>query len=236
MNELEQQLVTLGRELEFPAEPELAPVVLERLHGRRPFPFRALAIAVAVLAIALGAAFAVPQARTALLRFFHLRGASVERVETLPPALGRAQAGGLGRPLSRAAAERLIGFRLALPPLRGGDPGAVYVLDDALATVALRASGRPILLSEYRSGDPAFLEKSAVGATTIEPARVGSEPGFWIEGPPHTVTYLDRSGRFAQRTVLIRGNVLLWVRGALTLRLEGRLTKEQALRVARATR
>jgi hypothetical protein len=33
--------------------------------------------------------------------------------------------------------------------------------------------------------------------------------------------------------VLIRGNVLLWTDGPLTLRLEGRLTKAEALRLGR---
>ena len=41
-------------------------------------------LAFAVLAVAVGAAMAVPQARTAILEFFRLRGATVERVETLP--------------------------------------------------------------------------------------------------------------------------------------------------------
>jgi hypothetical protein len=36
--------------------------------------------------------------------------------------------------------------------------------------------------------------------------------------------------------VRVHGNVLLWVRGGLTLRLEGALTKAQALDIARLTR
>jgi hypothetical protein len=36
--------------------------------------------------------------------------------------------------------------------------------------------------------------------------------------------------------VLIRGNVLLWVHGPLTLRLEGKFTKAQALEIARSIR
>ncbi len=110
MNELEQRLHTLGQELEYPPEPDVAPAVLAQL-DRRPFPWRAVAIAVAVLAVAVGAAFAVPQARTTILRWFHLRGVTVERVETLPPAEERSQAGGLGRPLSRGEAERVVGLR-----------------------------------------------------------------------------------------------------------------------------
>src|SRR5262249_40083437 len=74
MTELELQLAALGHELELPREPDLAPAVLERLEGRRPFPWRPVALAFAVVAVAVGAAFAVPQARTAILRFFHLGG------------------------------------------------------------------------------------------------------------------------------------------------------------------
>ena len=67
-------------------------------------------------------------ARSAILRFFHLRGATVERVGKLPPAVERSQAGGLGKPLSRAEAEQRVGFGLALPPVEGGGPARVYVL------------------------------------------------------------------------------------------------------------
>ncbi|HEX3267041.1 MAG TPA: hypothetical protein VHQ98_03550 [Gaiellaceae bacterium] len=235
MNELEQRLHLLGRELEYPPAPDLAAAVLARL-DRRPFPWRTvLAIACAVLAVAVIAAFAVPQARTTILKWFHLRGVSVERVETLPPAVERSQALGLGRALSRPEAERAVGFRLALPPL-GGKPRRVYVLDDALASVILRAEGRSILLSQFRAVNFDLLKKSAVGTTVVEPAHVNGDPGLWLEGSPHALTYFDRRGVFRQRTVLIRGNVLLWVHGPVTLRLEGKLTKAQALELARSIR
>ena len=169
-------------------------------------------------------ALAVPQARTTILKWFHLRGVTVERVETLPPAVERSQ---LGRPLSRDEAERALGFELALPP--GTKPGRVYVLDGALASVVLPEEGRPLLLSEYRAVDFALLKKSASAKTAIEPVHVNGEPGLWLEGGPHTLTYFDRRGEFRQRTVLIRGNVLLWTDGPLTLRLEGRLTKAEPI-------
>jgi hypothetical protein len=233
VNELEQRLRELGQELEYPAEPDVAPAVLVRL-DRRPFPWRTVAIAFAVVVVAIAAAFAVPQARTTILKWFHLRGVTVERVETLPPGVERSQAGGLGRPLSRDEAKRAVGFELALPP--GERPERVYVLDDALATVVLRAYGRALLLSEYRAANFDLLKKSAGGKTVIEPVRVNGEPGLWLEGGPHTLTYFDRHGEFHQRTVLIQGNVLLWIHGQLTLRLEGRLRKSQALQIARLIR
>jgi hypothetical protein len=233
VSSLEQRLQRLGQELEYPPEPNLAPAVLAQL-DRRPFPWRAVAIAVVVFAMAVGAAFAVPQARTTILKWFHLRGVTVERVETLPPAEERSQAGGLGRPLSRDEAERAVGFQLALPP--GTSPRRLYVLDGALASVVLLSEGRPLLLSEYRAADFSMLKKSATGKTVIEVVRVNGEPGLWLEGGPHTLTYFNRRGEFRERTIVIHGNVLLWIYGDLTLRLEGELTKAQALDISRVIR
>jgi hypothetical protein len=235
-NELEARLVALGPELELPPEPDLAPAVRSRLGARRPFPWRAAAIAFAVLVLAVGAAFAVPQARSALLRFFHLGGATVERVDTLPNAVERRQAGGLGVPLTRAEAERRVGFRLALPPFHGGQPARVYVLHDSLATVVLHAHGKTALLSEFLSSGEGELKKLTSDVTSIEPASVNGEPGFWLEGGPHVLSYIDPQTGYRSVPVRIRGNVLLWTRGERTLRLEGKLTKVQALRIARATR
>lgn len=228
MSSLEQRLQALGRELAFPPEPDLA--ARARLSERR-FSWRWAALAAAVVVVALAAAFAVPGARTAILRWFHIEGATVERVETLPPAQERSSAGGLGRRVSLQEAERLLGFRLLLPPLRAEPP--VYVLDDALATVILRADGRPVLLSEYGARDYGLLKKSVGAKTHVEPTSVAGEPALWVEGPPHTLTYFSRSGQFQERTVKIHGNVLLWTHGPVTVRLEGRITKAQALRLAR---
>jgi len=226
VSELERRLLAL--EIDVPEAPDLAAAVLARVEGR-PFPWRrTVVLAIALLAVAIAAAFAVPQARTSILRFFHLGGATVERVETLPPAVERS---GLGRPTSLAGARRAVGLSLALPPL-DRKPARAYVLDDAVATVLLRAHGEPVLLSEFRSTDEAYLKKLVGGSTIVEPLRVRGEPGLWIEGAPHTLTYVDRFGRFRDHPILIRGNVLLWLHGPLTLRLEGMLTKAQAFRLA----
>jgi hypothetical protein len=236
VTELEQRLVALGREIDFPSEPDLASGALARLERRprSPFPWRVAAVALALLAVAVGAAFAVPQARTTILRWFHLRGVTVVRVETLPPTREPLQAGLLGPPLPRVEAERAVGFRLLLPPFAGAAPKRVRVLNDALATVSLRAHGQPVLLSEYR-GVAAFLRKAVVGETRVEPLRVDGDPGLWVAGT-HTFTYFDRQGMFRERTVLVRRNVLLWVHDGITLRLEGKLSKAEALGIARVTR
>ena len=228
MSQLEQRLQALGRELAFPPEPDVA---VRARPAARQFQWRWVALAAAVVAVALAAALAVPSARTSILRFFHLRGATIERVETLPPAQERSSAGGLGRRVSVREAERLLGFRLLLPPLEGEPP--VYLLEDALASVILRADDHPVLLSEFDARDYGLLKKLVGEKTLVEPVRVAGEQGLWVEGPPHTLTYFSNSGEFRQRTVKIRGNVLLWTHGPATIRLEGRISKAQALRIAR---
>jgi hypothetical protein len=233
VNGLEQQLRMLGHELAYPPEPDLAPAVLARLH-RPPFPWRrAVAIVLAVVAIAIVAALAVPQARSAILRWFHLRGVSVEQVQELPPAVERSQARGLGHAVSREEAQRELGVRLALPPVEGGGPDRVYVLAGAFATMIFRDHGHALLLSEFQATRYELLKKLVGSKSVIEPVTVDGARGLWLEGPPHTLTYVDRLGEAREKTVRIHGNVLLWTRGELTLRLEGRITKARALELGR---
>lgn len=231
MNELELRLEELGRELAFPPEPDLARRVVERAHDR-PFPWRPAALAFAALVAAVATAFAVPQARSAILRFFHLGGATVVRVETLPATAERSRAGGLGRELSFPRAERQAGERFRLPP--GQRPQRAFVLGDSLVTVVLRYHGRAVLLSEFPSFGPGSLRKLVAAEQRVEGTHVNGARALWIEGP-HAFEYFGRNG-FAQAPVRVRGNVLLWLRGPLTLRLEGPLTKTQALELARRVR
>src|SRR3954453_3689411 len=83
---------------------------------RRRWPFVA-----ALAAAAIAAAFAVPQSRGAILRFFHLGAATVEFVDTLPPADRRPLSEGLGRSIPLDAARVLVpGLRL--PPVTPTPP------------------------------------------------------------------------------------------------------------------
>src|SRR5690349_1909994 len=97
----------LARELtrldvDWPVTPELR---LDLAPRRRRWWIVAVALA-AVLAIAT--AFAVPQSRGAILRFFHLGAAHVEVVDTLPPAEQRPLEEGLGQVVSLPVADRFF--------------------------------------------------------------------------------------------------------------------------------
>ena len=89
MTELERALVQLGRELDLPTEPDLRSRVRERIE-RRPRYRRALVPALALL-VALGIALAVPDARSAILRFFHI-GSVDDRTSRDAAARARAPA------------------------------------------------------------------------------------------------------------------------------------------------
>ena len=60
--------------------------------------------------------------------------------------------------------------------------------------------------------------------------------GYWIVGRPHEVMLVDRHGRPFPETVRLAGNTLVWQRGELTMRIEGRFGKAKALRIARSVR
>jgi hypothetical protein len=232
MAELERDLREAGRLLAFPPEPDLVPRVRAHLGeaGPRGFGFprrRVLVLALAVLVVAVGAAFAVPSARTAILRFFHVGGETIERVDTLPNAPRRSPIAGLAGPMSVEDVTKRAGFNPILPPKHGG----IYAEDGILATYI-----RPhVVLTEAR-GELGMSKKFASPQTRIEPLRVNEHDGMWISGAPHVVTYFDSQGGGQMKNVRIAGNTLVWAYGSVTLRIEGPLTQAQALSLASSIR
>ncbi len=240
MSELEPRL--RGVEIEWPETPALAAAAERRLTAAAPLR-RArrralvLALALAVLAVALAATLAVPGARSAFLELFHLKGATVRVVEELPPVVPSTSLDGLGEEVSRAEARRRAGFDLVeaealgeLDAVRAGNGGMVsFVYGEAHEVRVIFSQARG------RTGS-AFLKKVAGSGTVVEQVTVSGEPGLFISGEPHFFSWVgaDRSERF--EPVYLARDVLLWQRGPLLLRLEGELTLEQALAVARSVR
>ena len=214
MTELERALVALGDELEFPQSRDVWPRIADRLQRRRWIRPAVFALAAGVLA--LGIALAVPPARSAILKFFHIGSVTVERVETLPPAQTRPFATGLGPARAQPT--------LKLP---AGLTASTYYKQPGMAAALFRYRGRQVLLAEFR-GDQMGFSKKVVGPTThIDEVPLG-EFGLWITGAPHVVMW--DSGQAQTR---LAGNVLLWLLNDVTYRLEGQLTKGQMLALAR---
>jgi hypothetical protein len=212
--DLELALRQLGDELDWPAQPSLAPAVAARLREpRRRRLGRPLALALAVLAAALAVALAVPPARSAILDFFGIGGVEIRRVETLPPLPPERAAPGV--PVTLAEARNQVDFDLVVPESYRRaywTPGIVTFV------------WRDRLLMEL-AGDELILKKVLDQSTAVDFTDVHGHTGVWLSGAPHGLFLPGGEKRLA-------GNVLIWVRDGVTFRLEGDFTLERALELA----
>lgn len=260
MTELERALARLGADLAFPETPDVVAAVGDRLEQaapvrrRRPSR-RVLVVAFVALALAAGAAMAVPAARTAILEFFGLRGATVTRVDTLPPVETRpeapvpaADALELGAPVPVVDGVVRVKWPYVVVPDALGPPDAAYysdsvLLDGKMSLVYAPGAGIPrspytgvgILITEFR-GDlaPGYIEKLADAGTGIERLRIGPHRAIWLEGGPHFVAFRTPDGNFGEDVGRLAGNTLLVERGRLLVRIEGEVERDRAVEIARS--
>jgi hypothetical protein len=202
MSDLIHELELLGTEVEWPETPAFTPRAARAPARRRPR--RALIIAIALGVLALGAG------ALAATGVIHFGGATITRVDTLPP-VDRAPRLQLGTPVTMAEARRILPF--TLPP-RLAHPDAVYTRDDTINLLYLR-DGRPhAVLTVFREGR-AILDKLVYTSTKIRRVRVNGAPGLYVPDV-HVVDFLyGGDPRLSQPT-------LLWVKDNLTYRLEAR--------------
>jgi len=214
MTDLELELHDLAAHVDIPPAPAIADAVLTRLVRRQRHRRRVLVAVLAGVA-ALAVALAVPSSRASLLRFFHLRGATVTIVERLPRLTP-------GRPLGTPIRPDEAPFRLLLPS--GRRPERVYAGDDGYW---LRYRG--LLLFESESGPGTeIVKKAALGTTDVAYVDVGGDRGIWIGGR-HALYLPGGPPRAA-------GHALIWQHGRLTLRLEAAVGRAQAVAIARSVR
>jgi hypothetical protein len=225
---IERELSALASFVELPGERDLAPAVRARLRGQ-PQARRAALVVLAAALAALAIAFAVPPARSAILRFLHLRGVRIEYVERLPDVPTAPL--DLGAPISLDDAERTAGFRPLASNLLGRPDQVTW--DGGL--LWYRYGDTRLLVSQFRGRDRLELVKKLVGPQTmVTRVYVNGQPGYFINGA-HFL-YLAPRGVIREEPVRLSRQVLLWQHGPLTLRLEGDVMLGQALRVARSFR
>jgi hypothetical protein len=68
--------------------------------------------------------------------------------------------------------------------------------------------------------------------TTLEQVAVGGHQGYWISGPMNQFFFVDANGAFRNETVRLAANTLILDDGGTVIRIEGNLTKSQALEIA----
>jgi len=231
MTELERALLAVGRELDVPETPALAPRVLARIERRSRRRLAGL-VAVAAAVVAVGIAFAVPQARSSILRFFHLGAATVERVDTLPPAQQRPLVAGLGPARTRTDAERVAGIPVVLPPFEHGAPTRYYARPGLIAT-SFRSHGKTVLLAELGGQQLGFTKKLVSPGTDVQPAEVSrAYDGLWLSGGRHVIIWGSPTGPAKEVATRLAGNVLVWQTRTRTYRLEGDLSRDAAIALA----
>jgi hypothetical protein len=241
---LERELRALAAEVEWPPTPDLALAVAARLGEpaprggftirlRRPLAASPLALAAIVVVALLLAAALVPPARSVILRVLGVtRGARIVRVEPPPPGATHGPLD-LGRPLPLARARRRVAFAVRLPAVLG--PPALTRYSARIAGGAITLSWPGYVLTEFQGQGVPFFQKLVGPRTRVRRARVGAAAAFFLSGAPHELVFADRYGQpLAGPRALVRGNVLLWDAGELSLRLETRRGLPEALAVARS--
>jgi hypothetical protein len=238
MSDLARRLDELGARLEYPPAPDLVESVLRRMQSpptrRRT---RGLLVALAVLAVAAGALLAAsPGARSAVLRFLHLGGVRIERVEDLPVVEVR-QLPYFGNRVTLAEARRAVGFRILFPRLGDLDrPDEIYLRTlppGGAVTLVYGSLARPRLALSQSRGDPIepLLIKVLGRATRVDRVSVDGARGVWIEGAPHQVLTSWRGVEY-EDTLYLAGSVLIWERAGRSFRLEADIPRNEAIRLA----
>ncbi|MDA0180662.1 hypothetical protein OJ997_10195 [Solirubrobacter phytolaccae] len=223
-------------EIDWPATPDLAATVAARVADEpRPTtrargwgrPRARLAAAVAaVLLVLAGGTLAVPEARSTVFRWLGIESVEIKR--GTPRATPRASLD-LGTPTTLA--------KLSVPALQApglGTPG-VYAtaLPDGSVAASLVYDG-PVLVQTFRARVEPFIEKTIGAGADVERLDVDGALALWITGP-HGFAYEAPNDSFGYEQQRLAGRTLLVERAdGLLLRVEGQLSRERALGIARS--
>jgi hypothetical protein len=153
---------------------------------------------------------------------------------------------GLGDRVSLQEARAAVSFSVREPSMPGlGRPDAIYLRQDVpggrVSLVYLARPGFPapngtdvaLLITELEGRTDRQLVGKMLGPGAFaDPVEVDGDPGLWLHGAPHEVFFLDGEGSIVTDTVRLAGNVLLWRHDGVLLRLEGPVTRQEALLVA----
>jgi hypothetical protein len=240
VSRLEHELTALSAAVEWPEAPDLAPAIAGRLAApprRARFARRRLAIAAAVVLAALLAILAVPPARTAVLDWLGVGGATIVRVDALPALPPVQDLDVLGQRATFAEARARAGFPFAAPPREEPDPDEVRLAPGLRVSYVWRDGARVrLIVTQFpgRAGDPGLLKKLAGRATAVDRFALDGDTAVWLEGGPHAVLFVAPDGLIREDQGWLAGNTLLVDRAGTTVRVEGALERADAIDVVRA--
>jgi hypothetical protein len=249
--ELEAMPSALAGRIEWPVTPQLKAVIPSRagvLPLRPRFQGRWAMAAVAVLVL-LATLLAYTPTRTAIADWLNLH-INIRRTTALPtpsplPSLGSNL--GLGTQTTLEGAQANVKWQvlvpgqlgrpdavyLQLPPdgPSGGEVSLVYATSPVLPVSS--ETGVAVLVTEARGRvNEQFFGKMLNDATTIEPVTVNGHQGWWISGQPHNFVFIASDGTARFETLRLATNTLVIDDSGTIVRIEGHMTKAQALQIA----
>jgi hypothetical protein len=253
--DLEQRLALLQAEIDWPATPALAARVRARIATpmptRRPWFMNRLALAAAAVLVVLAALMAYTPSRVAIANFINLH-TIFTRVNQLPtpsplPSGPIGKRLGLGDPTTLAQAQSKVSWHIVVPASLGrpdevylqlppdgppqGEVTLVYESRPGLKTSG--QTGVAVLITEANGAvDTQVFGKMLGDGTTLEEVSVNGHKGYWISGQPHIFVFIDASGQFRSETMRLATNTLIIDDNGTLIRIEGDLTKAQALEIA----
>ncbi|MEU4400880.1 hypothetical protein [Micromonospora orduensis] len=229
--DLEGELRDLSAWLDTPEAPDVTARVRARLAAPRRQRWRAYAaaaLAALLVAVLPPTRNAVADAVGGLLRF---AGVSIAPSSGLPA--------GTPSPLPSQRTSALDGARRAVRfpirvPARLGPPEQVLVADpDAtgahrVATLLYR--GGALRIDAFDGRLNLSFHKETV-RPDAEWVQVNGDFAVWV-GSPHVLSYVDRDGQVRQETFRLAASTLIWQMDGVSYRLEGDLTKLEAIEIA----
>ena len=231
----EKQVQQWAASFDYPPTPDIAGGVrplLQKSARTLSQPSRRLAWVVALLLLA-ASLLAVPSVRAAIVEVLRAGGITIfvgeeAAVDEIPPLLSE-QLPAFTEPITLdEAVARFPNVQLPaeLPPpddvllheVEQGDTAVIFLWRD-------EADPQQIALSLYQINVAQYAYK---GAERLADTEVNGNRAFWIEGSHYF--YLQQGNW--QEWAFLAGSTLVWWDGAVTFRLEGAESLEEALRIA----
>jgi hypothetical protein len=256
---LEKLLRQAGRDFIYPPTPDVAGQVTLRMNrSARPQPgWRSrLTWAAAITLLVLAALWAVPPVRAQILQFLQFGAVriflstptptptlaptqtAIPNTKTPPPTLTPSPPPSildLGGETTLAQAQQSLNFPILLPtyPADLGPPDKVYLQD---------LGGPTVILVWLQPGDPAQVRMSLIALgpgsfagkfapETMTSTTVNGKDALWLQGN-HALILSRRDASTGNVELMVNANVLLWMEGEITYRLETSLPLDEARRVA----
>ncbi|TME05526.1 MAG: hypothetical protein E6I71_03560 [Chloroflexi bacterium] len=254
MPELEQQLTSLARAIDWPPTPRLSVVLpiygeVAGVAGRRGWRRWPYALAAGVLIVATLLAYT--PTRDVIAGWLNLH-TTIHREQHPPTPSPRppGQLGsnlGLGTAVTLNEAQSQVSWKIAVPSALGR-PDAVYLKQPPNGpsqgevtlvygqSPGIKVSGQTgvaALVTEARGQiNENYFQKTLGPDSTLERVSVGGHIGYWIAGHPHDFVFTDANGNFQDDALRLATNTLIFDHDGTIVRIEGDMTKAQALQIA----